>query len=107
MASSPPIRRSSWSSTLPVCFFFFFFFCCSHFLSLLTFSISGCGHCKALAPEYEKAAKTLKGTATLAKVDCTAEADLCGKYVREEQEKESKRGDRRREREGLRFTQRL
>ena len=40
-----------------------------------------CGHCKALAPEYEKAATTLKEKdIRLAKVDCTAEADLCQSY---------------------------
>lgn len=37
-----------------------------------------CGHCKALAPEYEEAATTLKEkNIRLAKVDCTEEADLC------------------------------
>jgi protein disulfide-isomerase A1 len=40
-----------------------------------------CGHCKALAPEYEEAATTLKEkNIPLAKVDCTEEADLCSKY---------------------------
>jgi protein disulfide-isomerase A1 len=40
-----------------------------------------CGHCKALAPEYEEAATTLKEkNIKLAKVDCTEEADLCQKY---------------------------
>ncbi len=37
-----------------------------------------CGHCKALAPEYEEAATTLKEkNIRLAKIDCTEEADLC------------------------------
>lgn len=37
-----------------------------------------CGHCKALAPEYEEAATSLKEKGIhLAKVDCTEEADLC------------------------------
>jgi protein disulfide-isomerase A1 len=37
-----------------------------------------CGHCKALAPEYEEAATTLKEkNIALAKIDCTEEADLC------------------------------
>lgn len=40
-----------------------------------------CGHCKALAPEYEEAATTLKEKGIkLAKIDCTEETDLCGKY---------------------------
>ena len=39
------------------------------------------GHCKALAPEYEEAATTLKEKdIKLAKVDCTEEADLCQQY---------------------------
>lgn len=40
-----------------------------------------CGHCKALAPEYEEAATTLKEKdIKLVKVDCTEEADLCQTY---------------------------
>lgn len=40
-----------------------------------------CGHCKALAPEYEEAATTLKEkNIALAKVDCTEQADLCKDY---------------------------
>jgi protein disulfide-isomerase A1 len=39
------------------------------------------GHCKALAPEYEEAAKTLKEKSIpLVKVDCTEETELCTKY---------------------------
>lgn len=30
-----------------------------------------CGHCKKLAPIYEEVATKLKGTANVAKVDCT------------------------------------
>ena len=40
-----------------------------------------CGHCKALAPEYEEAATSLKEKDIhLAKIDCTEEADLCQNY---------------------------
>ncbi len=40
-----------------------------------------CGHCKALAPEYEEAATQLKEkNIPLAKVDCTEEAELCQDY---------------------------
>ena len=40
-----------------------------------------CGHCKALAPEYEEAATTLKEkNIALAKIDCTEEADLCQSF---------------------------
>lgn len=40
-----------------------------------------CGHCKALAPEYEEAATTLKEKdIALAKIDCTEEAELCQSY---------------------------
>jgi len=40
-----------------------------------------CGHCKALAPEYEEAATNLKEKEiALAKVDCTEHQDLCQSY---------------------------
>ncbi|XP_056137435.1 protein disulfide-isomerase A3 [Lampris incognitus] len=51
-----------------------------HDLVLVEFFAPWCGHCKRLAPEYEAAATRLKGIVSLAKVDCTANSNVCSKY---------------------------
>jgi thiol-disulfide isomerase/thioredoxin len=42
-------------------------------------SISGCGHCKNLAPAWKEAAKALKGIVNIAAVDGTANEDTARK----------------------------
>ncbi|CAD8134718.1 unnamed protein product [Paramecium pentaurelia] len=49
-------------------------------LWIVEFFAPWCGHCKALAPEYEKAAKTLEGIVNIAAVDADAHKDLGGQY---------------------------
>lgn len=54
-------------------------------LHIMTTNLSGfykfsrCGHCKALAPEYIKAAEQL--TIPLVKVDATVETELATRFV--------------------------
>ncbi|XP_062265582.1 protein disulfide isomerase family A, member 8 [Platichthys flesus] len=51
-----------------------------HETMLVTFYAPWCGHCKKLAPDFEKAATKLKGSVQLAKVDCTAHSETCGRF---------------------------
>ena len=45
-------------------------------LWLIEFYAPWCGHCKALAPEYKEAAKTLEGFVKLGAVDMTSNSDI-------------------------------
>uniref|UniRef100_A0AAQ5X6Z3 protein disulfide-isomerase n=1 Tax=Amphiprion ocellaris TaxID=80972 RepID=A0AAQ5X6Z3_AMPOC len=57
----------SFSPCFPLCF-------------LPCFLPSLCGHCKKLAPEFDRAATRLKGSVRLAKVDCTTHSETCGRF---------------------------
>uniref|UniRef100_A0A8B9L2H9 Protein disulfide-isomerase A3 n=1 Tax=Astyanax mexicanus TaxID=7994 RepID=A0A8B9L2H9_ASTMX len=52
-----------------------------HDTLLVEFFAPWCGHCQRLAPEYEAAATRLKGTVSLAKVDCTVNSKTCETFV--------------------------
>ena len=47
---------------------------------MVEFYAPWCGHCKSLAPEYEKAAKTLRGVVKIVAVDATEHGGIAQKY---------------------------
>ena len=47
---------------------------------LILFYAPWCGHCKAFSPEYEKAAKALKGIFKIGAIDADKERTIGGKY---------------------------
>ncbi|KAG7471533.1 disulfide-isomerase A3-like [Solea senegalensis] len=51
-----------------------------HETMLVKFYAPWCGHCKKLSPEFDRAASRLKGIVQLAKVDCTAHSETCGRF---------------------------
>ncbi|GMT00223.1 hypothetical protein PENTCL1PPCAC_22397 [Pristionchus entomophagus] len=55
----------------------------THDVALVKFYAPWCGHCKRLAPEFDKAAPKLKANdppIALVKVDCTIEKDTCQQF---------------------------
>jgi protein disulfide-isomerase A6 len=49
-------------------------------LWIIEFYAPWCGHCKSLAPEWEKSAKALKGLYHVGAVDATVDPDLAGRF---------------------------
>ena len=47
---------------------------------LVLFFAPWCGHCKAFSPEYEKAARALKGVFKIAAIDASNERQIGGRY---------------------------
>ena len=47
---------------------------------IVEFYAPWCGHCKQLVPEYQKAAKALKGIIGVGGVNCDEHKQLCGQF---------------------------
>ena len=47
---------------------------------IVEFYAPWCGHCKQLAPEYQKAAQALKGIINVGGVDCDVHKSICGQF---------------------------
>jgi protein disulfide-isomerase-like protein len=47
---------------------------------VVEFYVPGCGHCKQLASEFEKAAKVLQGIISMGGVNCDEHNALCGQF---------------------------
>ncbi|OIR57471.1 MAG: protein disulfide isomerase [Amphiamblys sp. WSBS2006] len=47
---------------------------------IVKFFTPWCGHCKTLAPEYEKASEECQGNVVFGEVNCDDHGDLCGQY---------------------------
>uniref|UniRef100_A0A3P9IAE1 Protein disulfide-isomerase n=2 Tax=Oryzias latipes TaxID=8090 RepID=A0A3P9IAE1_ORYLA len=80
LLSCPPAAVSSRRDVVELGDADFDYLATEHETMLVKFYAPWCGHCKKLAPEFEKAAKKLKGIVKLAKVDCTANSETCGRF---------------------------